>query len=138
MCYLSSYFCFCFSSRSRHTRCALVTGVQTCALPIYAEDGGEHDAADEDGLARRGLQDDLALAGLFAGQSRPAGHHRPFARRRQRGQRLAQRLELALSAACRVCVLRVRAPAEVAPRSEERRVGKECVRTCRSWWSPVP
>src|SRR3546814_7196342 len=27
-------FCFFFSSRSRHTRCALVTGVQTCALPI--------------------------------------------------------------------------------------------------------
>src|SRR3546814_8259440 len=27
------YF-FLFSSRSRHTRCALVTGVQTCALPI--------------------------------------------------------------------------------------------------------
>src|SRR3546814_4524549 len=25
---------FCFSSRRRHTRCALVTGVQTCALPI--------------------------------------------------------------------------------------------------------
>src|SRR3546814_6085652 len=24
----------CFSSRRRHTRCALVTGVQTCALPI--------------------------------------------------------------------------------------------------------
>src|SRR3546814_1843910 len=27
------YYCF-FSSRRRHTRCALVTGVQTCALPI--------------------------------------------------------------------------------------------------------
>src|SRR3546814_6199713 len=27
---------FVFSSRRRHTRCALVTGVQTCALPIYA------------------------------------------------------------------------------------------------------
>src|SRR3546814_3498174 len=29
--------CFCFfffSCRRRHTRCALVTGVQTCALPI--------------------------------------------------------------------------------------------------------
>src|SRR3546814_7196353 len=26
---------FFFASRSRHTRCALVTGVQTCALPIY-------------------------------------------------------------------------------------------------------
>src|SRR3546814_10747912 len=27
-------FSFFFSSRRRHTRCALVTGVQTCALPI--------------------------------------------------------------------------------------------------------
>src|SRR3546814_10939481 len=30
---LCLYF-FLFSSRRRHTRCALVTGVQTCALPI--------------------------------------------------------------------------------------------------------
>src|SRR3546814_7149433 len=28
---------FFFSSRRRHTRCALVTGVQTCALPISGE-----------------------------------------------------------------------------------------------------
>src|SRR3546814_11263263 len=27
---------FLFSSRRRHTRCALVTGVQTCALPIWS------------------------------------------------------------------------------------------------------
>src|SRR3546814_19734163 len=43
---------FFFSSRRRHTSCALVTGVQTCALPIYdlvidvgivarIDDGGE-------------------------------------------------------------------------------------------------
>src|SRR3546814_20251521 len=36
--YFSLLFSFClfffFSSRRRHTRCALVTGVQTCALPI--------------------------------------------------------------------------------------------------------
>src|SRR3546814_16281127 len=31
---LHSSFVFFFSSRRRHTRCALVTGVQTCALPI--------------------------------------------------------------------------------------------------------
>src|SRR3546814_5791497 len=31
--YLAFLFFF-FSSRRRHTRCALVTGVQTCALPI--------------------------------------------------------------------------------------------------------
>src|SRR3546814_9918975 len=30
------FFFFFFSSRRRHTICALVTGVQTCALPIYA------------------------------------------------------------------------------------------------------
>src|SRR3546814_698308 len=28
------FYLFFFSSRRRHTRCALVTGVQTCALPI--------------------------------------------------------------------------------------------------------
>src|SRR3546814_205268 len=33
--------CFFFSSRRRHTRCALVTGVQTCALPIYVKIGGD-------------------------------------------------------------------------------------------------
>src|SRR3546814_1149168 len=38
MCWLSvvGIWCFVFfSSRRLHTRCALVTGVQTCALPIY-------------------------------------------------------------------------------------------------------
>src|SRR3546814_4219236 len=30
------YLFFFFSSRRRHTRCALVTGVQTCALPILS------------------------------------------------------------------------------------------------------
>src|SRR3546814_20085733 len=29
-----------------------------------------------------------------------------------------------------------RSPAARSARSEERRVGKECVSTCRSWWSP--
>src|SRR3546814_10033453 len=42
-------FCFFFSSRRRHTRCALVTGVQTCALPISCS-------------ARVGLIDPLRLA----------------------------------------------------------------------------
>src|SRR3546814_8928505 len=38
---------FFFSSRRRHTRCALVTGVQTCALPIWvgAFDGDLDDYA---------------------------------------------------------------------------------------------
>src|SRR3546814_2801429 len=39
-------YCFFFSSRRRHTRCALVTGVQTCALPISGE-GGHAEAAED-------------------------------------------------------------------------------------------
>src|SRR3546814_2838944 len=41
LCFMLFGFSFCdfdvffFSSRRRHTVCALVTGVQTCALPIY-------------------------------------------------------------------------------------------------------
>src|SRR3546814_1414309 len=47
---------FFFSSRRRHTRCALVTGVQTCALPISWQQGrrvrhaavrGSEDAIEE-------------------------------------------------------------------------------------------
>src|SRR3546814_8243812 len=34
---------FFFSSRRRHTRCALVTGVQTCALPIFGMGGDWQD-----------------------------------------------------------------------------------------------
>src|SRR3546814_9604703 len=39
---LMVYVClFFFSSRRRHTRCALVTGVQTCARPISSAARGE-------------------------------------------------------------------------------------------------
>src|SRR3546814_8317808 len=34
LCFILDVSFFFFSSRRRHTRCALVTGVQTCALPI--------------------------------------------------------------------------------------------------------
>src|SRR3546814_9377926 len=38
MCFYRLFFFF--SSRRRHTRCALVTGVQTCALPIFIDEYG--------------------------------------------------------------------------------------------------
>src|SRR3546814_1744860 len=44
---------FFIASRRRHTRCALVTGVQTCALPISAVDGR---GRDDRGGARDALQ----------------------------------------------------------------------------------
>src|SRR3546814_7723987 len=39
VCLVVMLLLFFFSSRRRHTRCALVTGVQTCALPIYRHCG---------------------------------------------------------------------------------------------------
>src|SRR3546814_654713 len=48
------FFCFFFSSRRRHTSGALVTGVQTCALPIYgARGGGERRLRQQDRRHRR-------------------------------------------------------------------------------------
>src|SRR3546814_15128089 len=44
-----------FSSRRRHTRCALVTGVQTCALPILS-------GADDRGDDRRRTDAPMAVA----------------------------------------------------------------------------
>src|SRR3546814_11229447 len=58
---------FFFSSRRRHTRCALVTGVQTCALPICNADA---DAIVIGLVGERGrevrefLEDDLGPEGL--------------------------------------------------------------------------
>src|SRR3546814_659166 len=58
------FFRFFFSSRRRHTRCALVTGVQTCALPIYDRDG------DSSTYEKQLPVDDLDLAGSDRGGKR--------------------------------------------------------------------
>src|SRR3546814_3564865 len=94
--------CFCFSSRRRHTRCALVTGVQTCALPIS--------------LLHPILDRSLALATMLK--------------------------TFIFVVAC-LCLFSAQALAQTTTtqtveRSAERRVGKECVSTCRSRWSPYP
>src|SRR3546814_2698916 len=46
------FFC---SSRRRHTSCALVTGVQTCALPIYPRQNGLALAMRELGRLERSI-----------------------------------------------------------------------------------
>src|SRR3546814_6892748 len=93
---------FFFSSRRRHTRCALVTGVQTCALPILE--------GDEDVLEH---------------------HLEEIYDENQDDRRYVDAAEIGHEATDRP-ERRLRHP----PRSEERRVGKECVSTCRSRWSP--
>src|SRR3546814_3492030 len=103
-----SVLCFFFSSRRRHTRCALVTGVQTCALPIWrrVEAAGRHHA--------------LAVPEAVEGLRSLAGDGAE-----------SEGIEIAKAE------LRRQAEVFVADvRSEERRVGKECVSTCRSRWAP--
>src|SRR3546814_3190937 len=54
---------FFFSSRRRHTRCALVTGVQTCALPICQQAPGQDGAAAGGGRTPEYLRKDrIAVA----------------------------------------------------------------------------
>src|SRR3546814_9427524 len=97
-------FCFFFSSRRRHTRCALVTGIQTCALPICFLGLEAGDLRADHAAHLAGTDADCALA-----------------LRVDDGVGLDE-LGDALG--------------EQQRRSEERRVGKECVSTCRSRWSP--
>src|SRR3546814_3972356 len=101
-------FCFCFSSRRRHTICALVTGVQTCALPISAE---------------ALIRGDIAAVGLNFGHLasvREAFPDKAFSVI-ARGRDLPNDILVAR---------------KDISRSEERRVGKACVSTCRSRCSP--
>src|SRR3546814_16229934 len=95
-------FFFFFSSRRRQTRCALVTGVQTCALPIYAFPWIERDIGiDFDDRWGMPKVDEATMRStppkvFFGGDAAFGPKHR----------------------------------------TDERRVGKECVSTCSSRWSP--
>src|SRR3546814_5608844 len=119
---------FFFSGRNRHTRCALVTGVQTCALPISLLEGLDFEVAAGERLAIVGESGSgktmatRAIPGLLA-----AGVHRAAGSIRFEGEELTALEERDLRA--------IRG-AGIGMRSEERRVGKECVNTCRSRWSP--
>src|SRR3546814_7660506 len=64
---------FFFSSRRRHTRCALVTGVQTCALPIYST------RSDLEGAGAEVVQDAVAAPGLAGHADGPAVEDEPQA-----------------------------------------------------------
>src|SRR3546814_1262514 len=112
---------FFFSSRRRHTRCALVTGVQTCALPILNVHPGWLI------MGARGLCPMLGVRHGHAGmRHRCPGSIEDQGDAQQQPQQdgeSSHRLRIAFSLAVNV-------------RSEERRVGKECVSTFRSRWSP--
>src|SRR3546814_8073987 len=98
---------FFFSSRRRHTSCALVTGFQTCALPILTPSCVTLSLVTLTSVTFCGV----TFAGRHLHRAQlPAAQH--------------------LSVGWAVDHLTRQA------RSEERRVGKECVSKCRSRWSP--
>src|SRR3546814_16342119 len=115
------FFCFFFSSRRRHTRCALVTGVQTCALPI----------------CRREEKPPVPTVALW---SRRDGVILPRCAKGRAGER-DRAIEVDCThmgfAAAPEGILAVGEALE-AMRSEERRVGKACVSPRRSRWAPHP
>src|SRR3546814_20440342 len=84
MCVVVFSVLFFFSSRRRHTRCALVTGVQTCALPIFGRGVGDVDRAD----AVREHADTVALKAAQHGPGR-AGAEGRGGDARQAGERVA-------------------------------------------------
>src|SRR3546814_3017691 len=58
--YVLVFLLFFCSSRRRHTRCALVTGVQTCALPIsdreFLHDRSDQPRVRDDGAVHGGIR----------------------------------------------------------------------------------
>src|SRR3546814_8962734 len=56
MCVTYFVLVFFFSSRRRHTRCALVTGVQTCALPISRDVSEAANAAEAQRIAEESIE----------------------------------------------------------------------------------
>src|SRR3546814_6425440 len=126
---------FFLSSRRRHTRCALVTGVQTCALPICRSPPSRwarsvaSSAADPLDHLPRPVAKRALLAFINARPAAPRADILARARRAGgcRVSRIGGLLRLLL-------IVHDASPWGYA-RSEERRVGKECVSTCRSRWS---
>src|SRR3546814_8659927 len=72
ICWIDVWFVFClllfffFSSRRRHTRFALVTGVQTCALPISATCRGGRTTLGAAGAASGSVFHTASIDGRFA------------------------------------------------------------------------
>src|SRR3546814_4153287 len=99
-----------------HTRCALVTGVQTCALPISLI----LIRLDALKVPRKRIEETDLTPGMRAWHEMLEG--------------ITSRGSFAEGVAA-LWIGEPEYPRIAAARSEERRVGKECVSSCRSrWW----
>src|SRR3546814_10279016 len=129
--FMESIFGFFFSGVRRHTRGALVTGVQTCALPIWLQAryavsvGFDADFQVESYLRHQGISFvDRFDANSYLYITRAMDY---FDLAEEHGGLLANAFA---GSATRFCLV------SFDTRSEARRVGKAWVRTCRPRWSP--
>src|SRR3546814_12648720 len=112
----------CVSSRRLHTGGALVTGVQTCALPISGCSPYEDFIEDFDfSVVYFGTQKPLRTIVAYDDMSFKVGVALGGKRTNEVREVIGFEVDPSLLSD--------------PDRSEERRVGKECVCTCRSRWS---
>src|SRR3546814_11534309 len=146
-------FAFFFSSRRRHTRCALVTGVQTCALPISVPGmpevfvAGDLASVQQDGKPVPGVAPAAkqmgrhvadAIRARIAGKPAAPFRYRDYGNLATIGRMAAvvHLGKLKLSGALAWWFWLTAHIFFLIGRSEARRVGEECFSTGRSCWSP--
>src|SRR3546814_1955536 len=116
--------CFIFAIKRRHTWFVLLTGVQTCALPIFA--------VGIDGVIGARVYHPAKPRVVLILVAVIGERHQPFAEHAALGVKGKARVGAQIVERFRDWLYPV---AQRVVRSEERRGGKECVSTCRSRWS---
>src|SRR3546814_16201179 len=124
---------FFFSSRRRHTRCALVTGFQTCALPISLGSKGYDD------LSRTAVASTYRPGRLNSAPGKAVVRLSAVPKEVRSHERQSAKIQTIPRFPAVPRPFRPHARTSWGlglPRSEERRVGKDGVSRCRSRWSP--
>src|SRR3546814_15096614 len=141
-CVYDSVLCF-FSSRRRHTRCALVTGVQTWALPISHQDAikkafaarKETDIWDMPYLPLDPMDLGRSYEAVIRVNSQSGKGGISYLLEHEYGLSLPRRLQIEFSQVVQNAMDESGTEMTAEDnRSEERRVGKEGVSKCRSRW----
>src|SRR3546814_11180502 len=125
-CVVFFFLFFFFSSRRRHTRCALVTGVQTCALPILLAAG----------LA--GIEEKLELPEPYLGDAYSGKKLHDVPKTLREAIKALEKSKMLRAALGDEVVENYLHPdrwEQLEYRSEESRVGKECGSPCTYRWS---
>src|SRR3546814_19366938 len=131
---------FFVSSRRRHTRCALVTGVQTCALLIlqgsFFGSYGYDLPSGATGFTSFQVQHVGSFPNGFPNTPGKPGTPSPLTDYTDTYTNINLQTGVRIGRLSTTFYMENVTNSRAVTRSEERRVGKGCVSTCRSRWSP--